>query len=104
MPEHANRATYPLSLHDALPICLSPASSDIAVIGTAARPSAPGGTRVRPGKQTALVEWDPATGATGYSLWRSTTSMGASTSVVDRKSTRLHSSHRCISYAVFCLK
>src|SRR5499425_1469792 len=22
----------------------------------------------------------------------------------DRKSTRLHSSHRCISYAVFCLK
>src|SRR5437879_9907148 len=24
--------------------------------------------------------------------------------VVDRKSTRLNSSHRCISYAVFCLK
>src|SRR5437762_6017538 len=24
--------------------------------------------------------------------------------VVDRKSTRLYSSHRCISYAVFCLK
>src|SRR5215210_8963231 len=23
---------------------------------------------------------------------------------IDRKSTRLHSSHRCISYAVFCLK
>src|SRR5437879_484693 len=26
------------------------------------------------------------------------------TSVADRKSTRLNSSHRCISYAVFCLK
>src|SRR5436189_2402400 len=26
------------------------------------------------------------------------------TAVVDRKSTRLNSSHRCISYAVFCLK
>src|SRR5437762_4316177 len=26
------------------------------------------------------------------------------TSLVDRKSTRLNSSHRCISYAVFCLK
>src|SRR5437762_11307001 len=25
-------------------------------------------------------------------------------SVLDRKSTRLNSSHRCISYAVFCLK
>src|SRR5437763_9917432 len=24
--------------------------------------------------------------------------------VIDRKSTRLNSSHRCISYAVFCLK
>ena len=24
--------------------------------------------------------------------------------LVDRKSTRLNSSHRCISYAVFCLK
>src|SRR5262250_2260861 len=26
------------------------------------------------------------------------------TEVIDRKSTRLNSSHRCISYAVFCLK
>src|SRR5437762_11196478 len=26
------------------------------------------------------------------------------TAVQDRKSTRLNSSHRCISYAVFCLK
>src|SRR5437764_7732179 len=28
----------------------------------------------------------------------------AKTPVSDRKSTRLNSSHRCISYAVFCLK
>src|SRR5437879_12410911 len=28
----------------------------------------------------------------------------APTSAQDRKSTRLNSSHRCISYAVFCLK
>src|SRR5437879_10342682 len=28
----------------------------------------------------------------------------ASEVMVDRKSTRLNSSHRCISYAVFCLK
>src|SRR5437762_7439557 len=28
----------------------------------------------------------------------------ATTASTDRKSTRLNSSHRCISYAVFCLK
>src|SRR5437763_13292701 len=32
----------------------------------------------------------------GSNPWRATT--------LDRKSTRLNSSHRCISYAVFCLK
>src|SRR5437763_16801969 len=30
--------------------------------------------------------------------------IGASSASGDRKSTRLNSSHRCISYAVFCLK
>src|SRR5437762_8028342 len=29
---------------------------------------------------------------------------GSSSHLKDRKSTRLNSSHRCISYAVFCLK
>src|SRR5258708_31828615 len=36
---------------------------------------------------------------------KSPTTMGATrTSVIDRKSTRLNSSHQIISYAVFCLK
>src|SRR5437763_9749035 len=35
-----------------------------------------------------------------FGLWAAT----ALPSVSDRKSTRLNSSHRCISYAVFCLK
>src|SRR5437764_10410220 len=30
--------------------------------------------------------------------------VGLVASLADRKSTRLNSSHRCISYAVFCLK
>src|SRR5437762_8587192 len=34
----------------------------------------------------------------------SSISPSMSSSVSDRKSTRLNSSHRCISYAVFCLK
>src|SRR5437762_12164720 len=33
-----------------------------------------------------------------------TTTGRISLDVIDRKSTRLNSSHRCISYAVFCLK
>src|SRR5437762_9322779 len=36
-----------------------------------------------------------------YRLWRPTPLFRARR---DRKSTRLNSSHRCISYAVFCLK
>src|SRR5437762_14244296 len=32
------------------------------------------------------------------------TYMGEDPVILDRKSTRLNSSHRCISYAVFCLK
>src|ERR1017187_2494456 len=31
-------------------------------------------------------------------------SNGIELGIIDRKSTRLNSSHRCISYAVFCLK
>src|SRR5437762_9639448 len=38
-----------------------------------------------------------------YRLLRRVASGGMGT-VLDRKSTRLNSSHRCISYAVFCLK
>src|SRR5437763_3127572 len=33
-----------------------------------------------------------------------TNSRDSSGNILDRKSTRLNSSHRCISYAVFCLK
>src|SRR5437763_9107481 len=37
-------------------------------------------------------------------LVRLTRRLGAGAATPDRKSTRLNSSHRCISYAVFCLK
>src|SRR5437879_10885060 len=35
---------------------------------------------------------------------RASVNVAFSRGVIDRKSTRLNSSHRCISYAVFCLK
>src|SRR5437763_13440407 len=49
----------------------------------------------------AVVQDDGArgTGAPGEAL-----RTGCDEDRVDRKSTRLNSSHRCISYAVFCLK
>src|SRR5207248_7774070 len=82
---------YTLSLHDALPISserssvlrglsplavLRPRTSRIAGVRQIAAPTAPSDP-----------EHGSSTGAVG-----------------DRKSTRLNSSHRTISYAVFCLK
>src|SRR5437764_6826703 len=46
----------------------------------------------------------PASLAGAYHLARLAKAAGMELSIGDRKSTRLNSSHRCISYAVFCLK
>src|SRR5437879_10109553 len=75
---------YTLSLHDALPISDAfnrKFGNDYAQVATVARPS---------GKKPELRR----TGEDGQ----------FANSREDRKSTRLNSSHRCISYAVFCLK
>src|SRR5437763_16999289 len=70
----ATTEIYTLSLHDALPIL------DVCFSGSQKAISAPPG--VSPITVSAAAE----------DVFR------------DRKSTRLNSSHRCISYAVFCLK
>src|SRR5437762_5999902 len=56
--------------------------------------------RLRPARPGRHGRGPPA--AHRYSLGRSAPPTFAR--VEDRKSTRLNSSHRCISYAVFCLK
>src|SRR5437762_5661997 len=66
---------YTLSLHDALPISFIQANASAIH---------------QYGGPTALATI--GTGLPYASAWK------------DRKSTRLNSSHRCISYAVFCLK
>src|SRR5690606_41684845 len=76
----ATTESYTLSLHDALPICAR--SMKVAVI-TQYYPPDP--------------QWIPA------SLAQSLRERGHDVKV-DRKSTRLNSSHVKISYAVFCLK
>src|SRR5207244_11033668 len=68
---------YPLSLHDALPICRGPVPAE-----------------------SAAWSCPCSSGSTG-SLPTASPSAGKRS---DRKSTRLNSSHQIISYAVFCLK
>src|SRR5690606_41952751 len=89
-------ATYTLSLHDALPICIA-------------------------GHHAGLADWSPSTGQSGLKdrLNKQSGSIAAAPKEVlaaerlspppltltgDRKSTRLNSSHVKISYAVFCLE
>src|SRR5437879_9724197 len=76
-------AIYTLSLHDALPI------------SWAKRPRA---TRVK--LHVIAISRQP----TRKRAWKSASCRIMITASLDRKSTRLNSSHRCISYAVFCLK
>src|SRR5205814_9546081 len=93
----ATSECYTLSLHDALPICVRgclPALLDgraaakvIGVEDTAA-------AFIRGGDAVQCVETNPK------SALMSVTNKGG----LDRKSTRLNSSHLGISYAVFCLK
>src|SRR5207248_11782243 len=66
---------YTLSLHDALPIFSRPASIPIGAVSMAA-----------------------------FTVMRARRTSTSGSPPGDRKSTRLNSSHRTISYAVFCLK
>src|SRR5437867_6952277 len=79
----ATTAIYTLSLHDALPIwALDKVAAAVRQLD-AAFAAVPGEWWMEPGLHPPLV--------------------GAALDT-DRKSTRLNSSHRTISYAVFCLK
>src|SRR5437899_6212417 len=79
----ATPATYTLSLHDALPISLRETATT--------------------GALNSGTHFD--SGSSRRSLPSSTRIMAAAEVIgLDRKSTRLNSSHLGISYAVFCLK
>src|SRR3712207_8767483 len=89
----ATTEIYTLSLHDALPICGSEDRRPRARGGAAAR------GRSAPCRRTSA---GPAGRATPDG--RGTACVRRRRSPLDRKSTRLNSSHANISYAVFCLK
>src|SRR5699024_12189651 len=86
----------PLSLHDALPICIG-ASNAVADRGEFAV-----------GVHNATDFLRPSTGARvdveANALYQGRTQQLWEVIITDRKSTRLNSSHVSISYAVFCLK
>src|SRR5690625_7040291 len=84
--------TYPLSLHDALPIFLKMGWARVAsgTLGSRTLGGPSGGRELR-----ARL---PLTSPFGQHKWHSEPCPS------DRKSRRLNSSHVAISYAVFCLK
>src|SRR5690606_40693885 len=101
-PHTAN--IYTLSLHDALPILNgSPFISsqiDYSVIVDAyGTMTLPGGAVFEALRMRETMTINGLTSVTYQFLSKS----GAQVSVLDRKSTRLNSSHVKISYAVFCL-
>src|SRR5260221_3135429 len=93
----ATTEIYTLSLHDALPIssfATPPPSPTMAAHSTSKPTLTMPSTRSRPRPGQITI----------YSILSiPTTTVGAPRSL-DRKSTRLNSSHTVISYAVFCLK
>src|SRR3712207_7359471 len=86
----ATTEIYTLSLHDALPIYSAswPIDTQVSVTRTSAPSEAAAASSVQSTEPPVCAAISSA---------RSTTSL-------DRKSTRLNSSHANISYAVFCLK
>src|SRR5205085_9736938 len=85
---------YTLSLHDALPIC----KEKVQLHATHAA--------IALGKDQSAYPGLPAASATCIFNGEVTLAKGGRYrfSILDRKSTRLNSSHSQISYAVFCLK
>src|SRR2546429_7261673 len=80
----ATTEIYTLSLHDALPICTTPETTSNGL-------SAPRLVDINGDGRPDVVYAGDLQG----NLWKF---------IIDRKSTRLNSSHGYISYAVFCLK
>src|SRR5690606_41668152 len=89
LTDPAPTETYTLSLHDALPICLRPADAGGDHGGRDGQVPPSVGAHVP----------DAGRGRAGRPAARGPADAG-----IDRKSTRLNSSHVKISYAVFCLK
>src|SRR5207248_6820533 len=98
----ATSSIYPLSLHDALPIYVAAGVAGFDIGGAAPVPWAEPGTVVlRTSGTTGTPKGVPLDEAR---LLHAAGLVARHHGLSDRKSTRLNSSHRTSSYAVFCLK
>src|SRR5205807_6092130 len=93
LPPSPTRRRSPPSLHDALPISARSFSASSARPSGSCKGSAthPGGRR-----NSTKLRGEPCGPIVAFSM--------SSRPNIDRKSTRLNSSHLVLSYAVFCLK
>src|SRR5437763_10450402 len=91
---------YTLSLHDALPISVATGGLEVKIIQRVAGRMALGNVQRHEVVELVL---DLRPGRDGESHSPEQLDQFVH-DLQDRKSTRLNSSHRCISYAVFCLK
>src|SRR5690606_40241637 len=103
-PRTPPTAAYPLSLHDALPIFTPPAAlmRPLSLLSDAAVPL----MILVLGMQIEKATWPERPGVVAVAVLISlvATPLAAfGLAQLDRKSTRLNSSHVKISYAVFCL-
>src|SRR5689334_24781955 len=101
--ETATTSILPLSLHDALPICDDDLRRVVIVDRQLAEETWPGrsavGERLLLPSATAPPSWVDVIGVVEQVQLDDLRGRG-----IDRKRTRLNSSHSSISYAVFCLK
>src|SRR5207244_7623913 len=89
---------YTLSLHDALPISYGHGLAERALASAADGGwLAPGAIAVIEERKGTAIALPAGFDALDQRAW-------GDTQALDRKSTRLNSSHQIISYAVFCLK
>src|SRR5207248_5221253 len=93
--------THPLSLHDPLPILYSPEFTLNPMWYVNAEYRSPSESGQCSSRITSMSLSLPIPTEATVTLRRSGSCTGLTQ---DRKSTRLNSSHRTISYAVFCLK
>src|SRR5699024_11698303 len=99
----SSSVSYPLSLHDALPICAMGTGFAIGKPGEPVEYIVTNGHVVEYGYMGPKVYAEQVSSA-GVQVYFSAAENDYVTAEVDRKSTRLNSSHVSISYAVFCLK
>src|SRR5690606_41764803 len=100
----ATPATYSLSLHDALPICLDGLGAIADLVRTRRGGDDGGADRGRVLAAGIVVGDDHHVSVLRGDLTHQRPLAGVAIATGDRKSTRLNSSHVKISYAVFCLK